>query len=244
MSEREKFLAEIKSNIEKYGFHITIVNSHTEPRYAYTIGLYSKFGFELIFAGGVFYMKDEVISIINSIVNKLKDVNLLENPLVLIEDLGEFSLTKVDNSWCEMMLLGAFDFLKLEKINAWQIKPNESFFTLDIPDMSKKWDENTHPVWQWLDKEWDLAIPENSTIVTDIDSLKGNKVTEVMRWEEEEWEMFSTSSDEILKENIRVVPFGTLLGIDNSLYPAINLDIGKGLWRERETDDFEWNDWG
>jgi len=42
----------INKNVEKFGHHITVVGSGAEPRYAYTVGVTQKLGFELLFAGG------------------------------------------------------------------------------------------------------------------------------------------------------------------------------------------------
>lgn len=35
---------------------------------------------------------------------------------------------------------------------------------------------------------------------------------------------------------------GVIIGIDDSILPALNLDIEKGLWRD--ISDLEWNAWG
>ncbi|WP_133989690.1 hypothetical protein [Dinghuibacter silviterrae] len=138
--------------------------------------------------------------------------------------------------------LGVIDYYETNDIKSLQIIPDFHHYTLDVPDTSPKWDVNLNPIWQWLDRKWDYNVPENSTVVTNINALLGEAITEVMRWEENEWEMFAGPGPERDKKDMRVVPLGTMLGIDKMLLPAIDLRIGKGLWREG--DNSEWNDWG
>jgi hypothetical protein len=71
--------------------------------------------------------------------------------------------------------------------------------------------------------------------------MMGEPITELTRWEDNEWEMFAGEGPEVEKDDMRVVSLGTILGIDKTLMPAIDLPIGEGLWR---TDgDAEWNNW-
>ena len=39
-----------------------VVSGDQQPRYVYTIGLSPKFGYELIFAGGIIFVYDDVVS--------------------------------------------------------------------------------------------------------------------------------------------------------------------------------------
>ncbi|MEM1408182.1 MAG: DUF4262 domain-containing protein [Bacteroidota bacterium] len=241
MTQRENYLDLIRSNIEDYGYHLYIVNSPTEPRYAYTIGLTQEIGFELIFAGGIFFMKKEVEKIIHLVAQdliKTRDTNKIQ---VLNKSLGSFSLKSVDKSWSKLMMIGALDFYKTDKISSFQLIPDASHYTLDIPDMSVSRGEAKDPVWEYLDKDWTLDVPHNSTITTNLDALKGEPITEVTRWEENEWEMFAGSGNDVSEEEARVVPLGTLLGIDSTLYASIKLSIGKGIWRDAE--ELIWHEW-
>lgn len=43
------------------------------------------------------------------------------------------------------------------------------------------------------------------------------------------------------EEEIRIVPLGTILGIEDKLQRTVNLAVEKGLWRDNK--DSEWNDW-
>ncbi len=240
MTSKESFKELIKSNIKEHGYHVTLVTSTTEPRYAYTIGLYQEFNLELVFAGGIRYMKNEVHSILKTVVKELGENQNLS--LVHTQNLGSFTLSKVDKTWSEIMLLGVYDFFNVDSFKAIQIIPDKNNYTMDIPDMSKTFKPSSELVWRWLvSSDWEYSIPIHLSIVTNLDVLKGKPITEIMRWEEDEFEMFAGSGSDIEEEDIRVVPLTTILSIDNSIRDAFKLEIGKGLWREVE--EMKWNDW-
>ena len=79
-------------------------------------------------------------------------------------------------------------------------------------------------------------------MTTEVKVLFGKKVTEVMRWEIDDWEAFTQNGTDVNEDDIRIVPIATILGIDNTLLPIVNLQVAKGLWRDSEL--LEWNDWG
>ncbi|MBO9202785.1 MULTISPECIES: DUF4262 domain-containing protein [Niastella] len=241
MNKKQDFKEIIQSNINQYGYHITVVRSGSQPRYAYTIGLRELLNFELVFAGAIYYMYEEVIHIVNNVVIALKRNENLDGK-IMVGSLGRFSLMPVDLSWSRLMLLGIFDYYKNDDINVYQIIPDQYHYTLDIPDMSKEWNVSSEPVWQWLVNKWEYEVPENSTVVTNVKALLGEPITEVVRVEENEWEMFAGAGPDVDKKDMRVVSLGTILGIDSTLLPSIHLEPGKGLWRGDA--DFEWNDWG
>lgn len=240
--KRKDVLNKISSNIKSSGHHITIVSGGQEPRYAYTIGLIKKYDFELILAGSILYLENDIYSIVNFISSEIKKSENLEKQSFAIENLGTFRLIKVHDSWAERTMLGVYDYYNLKAINAYQIVPDDNFSTIDIPDMSLQFDTTIEPVWKWLEDEWSFEIPNNISVVTNLDAMKGESITQIMRWEEDEWEMFAGSNEDLDEEDIRVVPIGLLLTSDKSLLPALDLDINKGLWRENKND--EWNDWG
>ncbi len=242
MDRKRQFLDLIKSNIDKYEYHITRVISIIEPRYAYTIGLSELLGFELIFAGGIIFLNDDLSLIFSTIVKELGKKKATLDLKISVGTLGIFSLSSVDSSWSELMMLGVFDYYNTENINAYQIIPDSDHHTLDIPKMSNKFNVLSEPVWQWLVNKWDYAVPENSIAITNIDALKGATITEVARWEDNEWEMFAGAGPDVQKEDIRVISLGTMLGIDRTLFRVLGLAIGEGLWRD--TVDSEWNNWG
>lgn len=240
---REQFLKEIKSNIDNKSFHLTVVKSSENPRYAYTIGNLENFGFELILAGSENYLYQDVITIFNKIVIKLNDNPDLGKLSFELPDLGIFNLVPVDDSWNNKMILGVYDYYNINECKSYQILPEQSNRTKDIPDMSRKWN-SLDMIWKWLDDSvsWEFNIPRNSKVTTEVDVLFGKKITEVMRWEEDEWEGFTRNGEEVDKDDIRIVPIATLIGIDDTLKSIVNLPLEKGFWREDENS--EWNDWG
>lgn len=239
---RDDILKRISSNIKDFGHHVTIVSGGQEPRYAYTVGLTEKFDFELILAGSIYFFEDDIYSVVNFISSKLEKSKNLEEQSFIVDDLGTFKLIKVHSSWAEKTMLGVYDFYDLKTIKAYQIVPDKNFMTIDIPDMSVEFNPIIEPAWKWLEKKWEFKIPENITVVTNLDALKGEPITQVMRWEEDEWEMFAGSNEDLDEDDVRVVPIGLLLSEDGTLLPALELKTGKGLWRESQDD--EWNDWG
>lgn len=242
MSDKNDFLKLIHSNIEAFGFHVTIVQSAAQPRFAYTIGLSPKYDRELIFAGGAAFMADDLYEIFNQVVKKNLSESEMSNDEIRIGSLGNFSLKPVDTSWSKKLLLGAFDFYNSDNIGALQILPGEEHHTLDIPDMSRKWDVDSEPVWQWLERKWNYKVPSNATVVTNLDALKGAPITEIVRTEDDSWEMFAGAGPDVDDKDVRVVPLGTVLGIDESVKAALKIRIDKGLWRE--SADSKWNNWG
>ena len=54
-TERQKALLDIQQSINRKGFFTYIVEGGVDPRFAYTIGLSSKLGYELIFGGGAYF---------------------------------------------------------------------------------------------------------------------------------------------------------------------------------------------
>jgi hypothetical protein len=239
--EKKSFKKLIEANIKQFGFHITVVNSDTIPRYAYTIGLTDSLGFELILAGGIHFLKDDLFKIFNTIADGLKGAVKQNSTEIMIDSLGLFTLSIADKSWCHLLMLGVFDYYDVSIVKGLQIIPDSNHFTLDTPLMNQDFDVVADPIWRWLKNDWEYNVPKSSKVVTNLNALSGHTITEVMRWDEDEWEMFAGAGPDVQKEDMRVVPLGTMLGIDRTLLPVINLDIGKGLWRD--SIDSEWNNW-
>lgn len=73
MNNKEEWLKLIASNIEQSGHHITMVKGGTCPRFAYTIGLSASVSIELVFAGGIELMADEVMVVLNQVSQHLRE---------------------------------------------------------------------------------------------------------------------------------------------------------------------------
>jgi len=138
-------------------------------------------------------------------------------------------------------MLGALDYYGVRDIDAMQVVPDERHTTIDVPDMTRLWSAQAEPIWQWLHEPWAYDVPETSTATTNLDALRGARITEVTRWEEGEWEMFAGAGPDVADDDARVVPLGCLLAADPSLAASVKLEIGKGLWRE--DGDGDWHAW-
>lgn len=236
--QRKRALDDIRGNIARSGQHIYMVVGDTAPRWAYTIGVSESVGVELILAGGVFYMRDDVEKIILRSVAHLKATP--EREFFEAAGLGSFTLRKVDSSWARELMLGVFDYYQKRDIQALQIVPDRDHWTVDVPNMSVPWSAHQEPVWKWLREPWTYPVRQDSTAVTDLAALRGDRITEACRWEEDGWELFAGAGPDVTKAEMRVVALGTLLAVDPSLEPVVSLKIGTGLWRD---DASEWHQW-
>jgi len=91
------------------------------PRFAYTIGVSESIGVELILAGAIFYMKDDLVTIINEILAKMKaqpDCEVFE-----VDGQGSFTLREVHSSWAQELLLGALDYYQNAIIECFRLFP-------------------------------------------------------------------------------------------------------------------------
>jgi len=239
-AERKAALDLIRENIARSGHHIYVVSGGATPRFAYTIGVSESIGLELILAGAIFYMKDEVVKIINDLAVQLRAQR--ERGIFEVFGLGSFTVRKVHNSWAAEIMLGAFDYYQKRDIPALQIVPDEAHWTVDVPDMSVPWSATTAPVWQWLYEQWAYPVPRSSTAATDLAALRGERITEAARWEEDYWEICAGDAPAVPEEEMRIVPLGTLLGADKSLLPVVYLKVGEGLLRDPDPDS-QWHPW-
>jgi len=225
-------LARIERNIREHGCHVYLVGGDLNPRYSYTIGLSTSVGVELVLAGAAFFTAKEVGRIINFVGRELIAGGRRDASRA-VDGLGSFALREIRDSWTSKMLLGALDYYKTSTIPALQVVPDPEHWSLDIPDMTRDWNPATEPVWKWLgDAKWNYPVPATSIVATDIGALRGRRITEAARWEDDQWEMFSGSGSDSTREEMRVVPLAVLIGLDPSLLPAIELGIGHGLSRD------------
>jgi hypothetical protein len=236
---REAWLELIRAHIATYGHHITLVSGGPLPRFAYTIGLSPSVGFELVLAGAASLSAAEVRRTINDVAAQVVASDGRPRAEYEVEGLGPISLLDVDGSWIGALLLGARDFYG-SRVRAMQIRPDSPHRTVDVPDLSRSWDPNAEPVWRWLDEPWDYPVPPKSMAATNLAALRGATVTEVVRWEEDYWEMFA--GPDVTSAAARVVPLGILLGADPLLEIVTALEIGRGVWRD--PDEPGWHAWG
>ncbi|TWU07808.1 DUF4262 domain-containing protein [Stieleria varia] len=238
MNDRDTAIQAIRDNIHKHGFHIYFLAADSTPRCLYTIGLSEKIGHELAFLGGAYFDDDQAAEIVTQIAE-----SLIHEPSdeIAIVDYGEFSIRDVDETWHGLILMGIADYYQGQSVRVRQIVPDDDHETVDIPDMSEPYCEEDDSAWKWLTAEWCYPIASDSIAVTNLDALQGYVITEVTRWSETQWEMFSGAGPDVDESDIRLVPMATLLGVDPTLAPVTRLDVEAGLWRDDIED--EWTVW-
>ena len=241
MKNKKDFLKKIQFNIDNYGYHMYLVKGSSSPTIAYTIGLKEKLDFELIIAGASYYSNDEVVEIINLISKMCSHLKYKIKSKVYVNGFGEFVLKEINKSWCDLLMLGAVDYYGNNEFTSYQIIPSKEFVTIDVPDMSTPFDSSLEPIWSYEKENWNYSISPNSFAVTNLNALRGKDITEVVRWEDEQWEMFSGAGPAVTETDIRLVPLSTLLKFDSSLEIVTELEIGTGLWRESLKD--KWHKW-
>jgi hypothetical protein len=239
-AQKKRALERIQKNIARSGQHIYIISGSATPRFAYTIGVSESMGVELILAGAVIYYEDDVTQIINDIAAQLKGQRNRKS--FEVSGQGLFTLRKVHSSWSTELMVGAFDYYQKRDIPALQIVPDQAHWCIDVPDMRAPWSATKEPVWRWLYEAWTYPVPEEATAATNLPALRGDRITEVMRWEEDEWEAFAGAGPDVPEEQMRVVSLGTLIAVDESLAPALHLAIEKGIWRDPDPDS-DWHPW-
>ena len=238
---KEAAIERIRKNISTHGHHVYLVVGAACPRFAYTIGLSPSIGYELILAGAAFYTADEMSLVLNNIAAQLRRIPESHTSRFELESKGVFTLGEVDDSWASKMLLRVFDYYKVSKVRARQVIPDTSHSTIDVPNLSEPWNEASEPVWRWFEKPWEYPASKQSQAVTNLEALKGKRITEAVRWEENEWELFAGAGCDVKEEDIRVVPLGVLLGADQSLEDVLGLEVGKGIWRD--ANELKWQQW-
>jgi hypothetical protein len=178
-----------------------------------------------------------VLSIIDGVA-KVLAVNSRER-LVAVHGCGQFTLAPVHPTWASSLLLGAMDYYGKPSMAALQVVPDQEHWTGDVPDLSRPWSATDEPVWQWLHVDWPHSVPSDSTVVADLWSISGERVLELVRWEESHWEMFSGSGSEFAQDQVRVVPLAMMLALDETLAAALELSLGEGLFRESGAEPWQ-----
>jgi hypothetical protein len=235
--QRAQALERIRANIERHGSHVYRIAAETSPGFSYTIGLRESVGAELVFAGGRFFYADDVKRIIDEVTREVTERKSFDL-IMPIDSLGMFRLRKVCAPWSRSLLLGARDYYDVDAVDAYQIVPDKEHWTIDIPDLGKPWTAESEPVWHWYHEPWTLPILPASHAATDMAALRGARITEATRWEDDYWELFARPGPEQTKEEMRIVPLQTLLAVDDSLRAVLKLAVGKGIWRD---DVSEWH---
>jgi len=238
MTDRGEFLSQIRANIARSGVHFTHVQADVCPQFGYSLGLHQAGCPECIIAGAIFYDLEARERIVDAAAKAIIRGDLAFD----VTGDGRFFLRPVDTSWIDLLMLGAKDIYGGEAVAALQIVPGDEGWTIDIPDMSRPWSPNAEPIWKWLKEPWPYSVSSESTATTNMAAMRGEAVTEVGRWEVDQWELFAGSGPDTPTDLVRVVPLATLLAFDETLKPVVDLPVGSALWREGA--GAPWNDWG
>src|SRR5215831_17216635 len=134
---RQRVLEEIREHIAEFGFHTYVVTGGGDPHFGYTIGLTESLGAELLLPGTYFYRLREVSQVIKNVIGKLSGPVAWDTLSIEADSWGTFSFRPVDVSWAKALMLGAFDYYTGKTIRAYQIVPDETHWTIDVPNLSR-----------------------------------------------------------------------------------------------------------
>lgn len=224
-------LEAIARTIAKHGHHVYIISGTSSPRFSYTIGLTESLGAELILAGAACFDGRTVLRIVNEIAAQRREGAPVGSSFK-VKEAGTFRLRKACPEWCKALMLGAFDYYAGREIEGYQIVPDARHTTRDVPNLAAPWSAATEPVWTHYFEPWPFAVPAGSIAATHLVALRGARITQAVRWEEDIWEMFAGDSDAVKKKDLCPVPLGVMLGIDPTLRAVVDLAIGSGLVRD------------
>jgi len=235
-------VTEVNDKVQSDGYYLSVMQQSTVPRYIHSIGGKDLLGFEIILAGAILFLLDDALFIIRQAINRCLNVADPSTLRINLGSFGSFNFARVDQSWTETLFTDAIEYFGDCNFDAFQLLPDTSHTSIDVPRLDIAVAVGREPVWRWLREPWQFQIPEASTAVTNFDALRGYPVTEASRWEPDEWDLFAGSGPDTPDREVRVVPIGTLLAVDETLHPVISLDVGQSLWRDEKGGI--WNDWG
>lgn len=218
----------ISENIHRSGYHVVVVSGGATPRWAYTIGLSETKGRELLFAGGVSYLKDEMLELIAGVAKSEVDLAACQGPTEIPSLLVD--VVPVGPTWSDRLMIGVKGYYGAPKL-ALQVVPRQGR-TIDTPRTGVPYDIDAAGPFRWLEGEWPYPVPRGSEVMVDVRVTTGAAVTEVGRWEQDYWEMFSVPREEIDKSKARLLPLGVLLATDPTLAAATELAVGESATRE------------
>jgi len=108
--------------------------------------------------------------------------------------------------------------------------------------MGVLWNATTEPVWRWLHEPWTYPVPQTQRLQPISQPFAEIESRSLCAGRENEWEAFAGTGPDVPKDDVRVVPLGTPLAVDETLVPAVHLAKGEGLWRDPNPKS-EWQSW-
>lgn len=206
---------------------VNAVQQSTIPPYAYTVGLQSESGQELICAGALRYTVQEVATILRTSAAEVVRADPQVPEVVAVAGVGDFVLGDVHHQWLAGLIPAEF---RGERAGRWQqVIPLRPGPTIDIPDLSAPRSFDRDPAWRWLDHQWDMDAPSGSHLVTTLGVLSGGTPVTVFRWEIDQWEALDVPAGDVNRADARVVPLGLLTAIVDDWPRFLRLKVGEGL---------------
>lgn len=215
---------------ESAGVRVNAVQQGVVPPYAYSVGLASRSGYDLICAGALRYRVDQIGAIIQACASQLaRTRGAATSEILTVIGLGEFSLGSVHGDWLSGLIPAEY---QNRSAGTWyQLIPTFPARTVDVPDLAISPSEGRDPVWQWLTRAWDLDIPKGGHLVTTLDVLSGTAPITVFRWEADQWEALERPAVEVDHADARVAPISVLSAVVADWTPFLRLPVGQGLRR-------------
>lgn len=231
----------IEENIEKYGCHLALLEADNYmPAFAYSIGLYKKFGHPEIICFGL--PTNLLSSLLNHAANLIKQGEILEPNKMYSGFLSgsDVQFLPVDKAFYgEYMGYGgwyydmSFDFPALQLV--W-------------PDKQQKfpWEEGFNPDWEFLqpllDRNTDFWFYEkrNLGVYTTRQVLEGEPVLYVYHNEDGDWQFHSSANPDV--NDAKLVSLESLVKLDPTLNNIYFLQYGWNAWRNGVDDDWEYEE--
>ena len=155
-------------------------------------------------------------------------------------------LRPVDGTWTQTSTLQG---MGLGSRDCAQVVPVEaSLATIDAPDMRVQLTPEAEPAWAYLagPAAWPFRFPPGLTVVADWRALQEKAITEVARWDDGEFQMFAVGEDDRQPhtDELRVVPFSTLVAADPGLEALYQTPAGASWWRADGASEWQrWRGW-
>ncbi len=221
----------IQETIKRAGWHISLVTGGPVPPSAHTIGLVDHRGYELLWAGGLFFARDQIQKILNTAAILVLEADEFEFR-------GErFRVAAVHESWAHLLARQAYVFLGASHLDFRQVMPL-SHRTLDVPDLSRPYAEDDAGAWRWLTRGWPFAFPRGAQVSTDLHVLSGEPVVEFERWDDALYAAHGRRP--YADADLRLAPLGTILAQDPSC-EAMGL-LRPGTYASRPEAGAAWAD--
>lgn len=231
----------ILDDIEKYGCHLALIEADNYlPGFAYSIGLFKRFGHPEIICFG---LKTEVLG---ALLNTASD---------LIKKGEKFTTNKLYSGFLEGYQI---QFLEVDKEHYQNYVGYGGWFydqTFDFPLLQLVWPDKQHhfpwesdfnPDWKFkqplLDRNTDFKFYEerNLGVYTTRQALEGEPILYVYHNDDGDWQ-FHTSLQPDLND-AKLVSLEAITQLDPSLNDIYHLQYGWWAWRDSKDDDWKYEE--